>query len=117
MIQNIQCALIFSVLKDPLIYRELFRLSIMRRAVFVAAAGLTAGVGTGLALQYRAPHQALSRTGSAAIHYPASVNFPDLSKHNNVMAKVLTPAVRKKKEREKKRLTNRQVFFYLYCKL
>ncbi len=89
----------------------------MRRAVFVAAAGLTAGVGTGLALQYRAPHQALSRTGSAAIHYPASVNFPDLSKHNNVMAKVLTPAVRKKKEREKKRLTNRQVFFYLYCKL
>ena len=67
----------------------------MRRAVCVAAAGLTAGVGTGLALQYRTPHHARGRTGTAPIHYPASVNFPDLSKHNNVMAKVLTPAVSK----------------------
>ncbi len=28
-----------------------------------------------------------------AINYPASANFPDLRKHNNVMAKHLTPDV------------------------
>ncbi len=66
----------------------------MRRAAVVAAVGLTAGFGVGLGIQ-KSGVQARCWSSTTHLKYPPSSNYPDLTQHNNVMAKVLTPGVRK----------------------
>ena len=57
---------------------------------------VVAGValGTGLWL-YADKNKAYARNWATdgALMYPASANYPDLGKHNNTMAKFLTPSV------------------------
>jgi len=54
-----------------------------------------AGVGAAAlgAWTYSHKQQARCWSSSAHLKFPASCNFPDLTKHNNVMAKHLTPAM------------------------
>lgn len=54
-----------------------------------AAAALVAGAG-GLAM-YLNTQSARNATATSHLKFPASCNYPDLSKHNNVMASTLTP--------------------------
>ncbi|WP_411025592.1 hypothetical protein, partial [Salmonella sp. s55004] len=54
------------------------------------ATATAAGLGIGLAYATR-QHQVQAKQRS--IQFPASMNFPDLKQHNNVMASHLTPAV------------------------
>ncbi|CAH1797013.1 unnamed protein product [Owenia fusiformis] len=54
------------------------------------------GAGSLGYLAYRADKERVqARLGTTNIHlkYPASANFPELSQHNNTMAKCLTPAI------------------------
>ncbi|CAH1775389.1 unnamed protein product [Owenia fusiformis] len=54
------------------------------------------GAGSLGYLAYRADKESVqARLGTTNIHlkYPASANFPELSQHNNTMAKCLTPAI------------------------
>ena len=66
----------------------------MRKAFAVAVTGLAAGAAVGYAAYKNNPEvDARCWTSNGHLKYPASANFPDLTGHNNVMAKVLTPAV------------------------
>ena len=58
----------------------------------VAAMAL-AGAGTVAWLAYKNKQAARCWTSSAHLKFPASANYPDLSQHNNTMAKFLTPGV------------------------
>jgi len=59
------------------------------RMTALAAAG-AAAVG---AWTYSHKQQARCWSSNAHLKFPASSNYPDLSQHNNVMAKFLTPAI------------------------
>ena len=54
-----------------------------------------AGVGGMVAYLYADHNQQHARNWHSNAHmmYPASANFPDLTKHNNAIAKFLTPGV------------------------
>ena len=58
-------------------------------AMLAAGAGATA-VGV---FAYRQQAKFAVSAGQSKNLYPAYANYPDLTKHNNHMAKVLTPAV------------------------
>ena len=58
--------------------------------------GVAVGAATVGALAYskkQKPLMARNWTSNAHLKYPASCNYPDLSKHNNTMADCLTPKV------------------------
>jgi hypothetical protein len=59
----------------------------------VAAAAAAAGTGILAYNLKEQPQHARNWHSSAHLKYPASANYPDLSKHNNHMADQLTPAV------------------------
>lgn len=57
--------------------------------------GTALGVGVAAALYYSGCNKQHARLGTSNVHlrYPASANYPELSKHNNIMASNLTPAI------------------------
>ena len=58
----------------------------------LVAAGGAVGVWA-LGSRSKEPQHARNWHGNGHLKYPASANYPDLSKHNNHMADALTPAV------------------------
>ncbi|XP_064638378.1 creatine kinase M-type-like [Lineus longissimus] len=59
-----------------------------------AVGGSTVAIGAAT-FMYKEQLSVHARLGTTNVHlrYPASANFPDLSKHNNLMAKFLTPEI------------------------
>ena len=62
-------------------------------ALAVAGTGVTS-LSIGYALHQDWKRLARNWTSNTHLTFPASSNYPDLSQHNNTMAKVLTPEVR-----------------------
>ena len=56
------------------------------------AAAATGAVGLGLVTYYQG-RRLLASCDTPRSQFPPSANFPDLSKHNNVMASHLTPTI------------------------
>ncbi|PIK60684.1 creatine kinase, mitochondrial [Apostichopus japonicus] len=68
--------------------RSMFSNGNLKKVTLVAAAA--AGVGLGIAYASR---QQVQAGMNKSVQFPASMNYPDLKKHNNVMASHLTPAI------------------------
>ena len=62
------------------------------RKIVPVVTGLALGTGFWMYADQKKAH-ARNFPTDGALMYPASSNFPDLSNHNNIMAKHLTPAV------------------------
>lgn len=60
----------------------------------VTAGAALAGVAGGALYLSNQEQYARCWSSNAHLKFPASSNYPDLTKHNNVMADTLTPAVR-----------------------
>ena len=71
----------------------LLRMAAFARLPKLALAAGTVGAATLAWGVVQEPQQARNWHSNAHLKYPASANFPDLSKHNNHMADALTPAV------------------------
>lgn len=59
----------------------------------VTAVGLAAATSVGLYVANERKQSARCWSSNAHSKYPAACNYPELSKHNNVMAKCLTPEI------------------------
>ena len=71
------------------------RIPRLSRGRLAAVAMLGTGLSCGALFQLDKEKKVSARNWSSPAHnmFPASANYPDLSKHNNCMAKHLTPAV------------------------
>ena len=62
------------------------------KSPWTMAAAATGAVGLGLITYYQG-RRLFASSATPRSQFPPSANFPDLSKHNNVMASHLTPAI------------------------
>ena len=68
-----------------------FRVLNPTRVFALALAGTGATVATTLYLKKNQQHAKCATGSSGPLNYPASCNYPDLTKHNNIMASNLSP--------------------------